>query len=97
VVVVAWPGTVAELNVDATEGARVFDKLKFSMLTDEVRQVLERDHPERKDVVLLGIEAHVCVLQTVLVRGSCQTSCVVVSLALADLSTRVCVLCGIRT
>jgi hypothetical protein len=42
--------------VDETEGVRVFEKLKFSMLTDEVRQTLERDHPERKDVLLLGIE-----------------------------------------
>ncbi|ELR14382.1 isochorismatase domain containing protein 2, mitochondrial, putative [Acanthamoeba castellanii str. Neff] len=83
--------TASELGVDETEGVRVFEKLKFSMLTDEVRQTLERDHPERKDVLLLGIEvrpsyraisegawltnlsgapttlqAHVCVLQTVL-------------------------------
>ena len=46
----------SELGVDETEGVRVFEKLKFSMLTDEVRQTLERDHPERKDVLLLGIE-----------------------------------------
>jgi hypothetical protein len=49
----------SELGVDETEGVRVFEKLKFSMLTDEVRQTLERDHPERKDVLLLGIEVRV--------------------------------------
>lgn len=50
--------TASEVGVDGAEGVRVFEKLKFSMLTDEVREVLEKDYPERKDVLLLGIEVY---------------------------------------
>lgn len=46
----------AEVGLEGTEGVRVFEKLKFSMLTDEVREVLKRDHADRKDVLLLGVE-----------------------------------------
>ncbi len=45
---------VPEIDVKA-EGVSVFEKMKFSMLIDEVQDVLKR-HPERKDVILFGIE-----------------------------------------
>lgn len=37
----------------------------FSMMTDEVREALAKI-PERKDIILYGIETHVCVQQTAL-------------------------------
>eukprot|EP01087_Luapelamoeba_hula_P020812 TRINITY_DN715_c3_g3_i5.p1 TRINITY_DN715_c3_g3~~TRINITY_DN715_c3_g3_i5.p1 ORF type:complete len:179 (-),score=33.88 TRINITY_DN715_c3_g3_i5:113-649(-) len=59
--------TVAELPVGTTPNTNVFAKLKFSMLTDEVRSKMrDADNSARKSVVLFGIEAHVCVLQTAL-------------------------------
>jgi len=47
---------VSEIGVDGVEGVKVFEKLQFSMLSKEVRRALAQDHPERKDVLLLGIE-----------------------------------------
>eukprot|EP00667_Euglena_gracilis_P021933 EG_transcript_24209 len=44
--------------------AKVFTKTKFSMLTEEVGDVLKQQQIEA--VVLFGIEAHVCVEQTAL-------------------------------
>lgn len=41
------------------------EKTKFSMLTLEAKAFLNR-YPLRRKVVLCGIEAHVCVLQTVI-------------------------------
>ena|SRR3989338_9222263 len=43
----------------------LFEKKKFSMLTDEVNEVLKKN-PNRDQIVLFGIEAHVCVLQSAL-------------------------------
>ena len=42
-----------------------FEKTKFSMVTEEAEGFLNK-YPERKNVVLYGIEAHVCVQQTTL-------------------------------
>jgi len=42
----------------------VFEKRQFSMLTDDVATVLQQSG--RKQVILCGIEAHVCVLQSTL-------------------------------
>lgn len=39
-------------------------KKLFSMVVPEVRQRLERA-PERTQAIIMGLEAHVCVLQTV--------------------------------
>eukprot|EP00009_Paramoeba_aestuarina_P002306 CAMPEP_0201520222 /NCGR_PEP_ID=MMETSP0161_2-20130828/10570_1 /ASSEMBLY_ACC=CAM_ASM_000251 /TAXON_ID=180227 /ORGANISM="Neoparamoeba aestuarina, Strain SoJaBio B1-5/56/2" /LENGTH=202 /DNA_ID=CAMNT_0047918515 /DNA_START=10 /DNA_END=618 /DNA_ORIENTATION=- len=52
--------TVEEID---TSRASVFQKTKFSMITPEVNDFLGE---ERKTAVLYGIEAHVCILQTVL-------------------------------
>lgn len=40
---------------------KVFDKTLFSMLTPEVKELLG----DRENVVIFGIEAHVCILQTI--------------------------------
>ena len=45
-------------------GAKVFEKTRFSALTPEVRAHLVSLH--RPNVLVCGVEAHVCVLQTVL-------------------------------
>ncbi|GMT24925.1 hypothetical protein PFISCL1PPCAC_16222, partial [Pristionchus fissidentatus] len=52
---------VTELNLP--EKTPVFDKTKFSMCIPPVDQLLS---PTPKSVILCGIEAHVCVLQTTL-------------------------------
>jgi nicotinamidase-related amidase len=39
-----------------------FDKKQFSMLTPEAKQLLQQEI--RKEVVLVGIETHICVAQT---------------------------------
>ena len=43
-----------------------FEKLKFSMFTDEVEEYLTKNYPQRRSVILSGIETHVCVQQTAL-------------------------------
>jgi len=53
--------TVTEINL---EGVKVFEKMKFSMVIPEVETLLKQQ--QIKNVVLFGIEAHVCVLQTAL-------------------------------
>lgn len=45
------------------EGARVFEKTSFTACTDELLSELE--DLGRKKVIVLGMEAHVCVFQTV--------------------------------
>lgn len=57
----ALGGTVPEIDIPFT--AKAFHKKKFSMLTDEVTASLAA--PLVEQVVIFGIEAHVCVLQTV--------------------------------
>lgn len=44
----------------------IFDKKLFSMMTPSLSSAFETNHPNVKSVVLFGIEAHVCVQQTVL-------------------------------
>ena len=55
--------TVAELDVSG-EGTRVFEKVRFSMLSDDVSAALA-DRPF-DDAIIVGLEAHVCVQQTTL-------------------------------
>lgn len=51
--------TVPEIEIPPS--AKAFEKKKFSMLIDDVNAAL----PNVQQVVIFGIEAHVCVLQTV--------------------------------
>jgi nicotinamidase-related amidase len=44
----------------------VYEKKKFSMLTEEVQERLNTVHADRDRYILLGIEAHVCLQQTCL-------------------------------
>lgn len=54
--------TVPEIDVS---NAKVFPKTKFSMVIPEVEDIL-KGHPDRKSVILVGIEAQVCIQQTTL-------------------------------
>ena len=56
--------TIAELTAALPEGTPVLDKTRFSMLTPEVSEIFSAMN--RDQVVIVGIEAHVCVQQTVL-------------------------------
>ncbi|EGD80844.1 isochorismatase domain-containing protein 1 [Salpingoeca rosetta] len=58
----ALGATVPELNIP--EGL-AYPKTKFSMVIDEVVKDMEKE-PERNNIVLFGIETHVCILQTAL-------------------------------
>eukprot|EP01119_Soliformovum_irregulare_P011224 TRINITY_DN2795_c0_g2_i1.p1 TRINITY_DN2795_c0_g2~~TRINITY_DN2795_c0_g2_i1.p1 ORF type:complete len:219 (+),score=30.14 TRINITY_DN2795_c0_g2_i1:20-676(+) len=51
--------TVSELD---TSVGRIFEKKRFSMLIPEVREYLKMYSPE--SIILVGIEAHACILQT---------------------------------
>ncbi|RMZ54677.1 hypothetical protein APUTEX25_003055 [Auxenochlorella protothecoides] len=57
--------TVSELTEVLPKDAQVFEKTKFSMLIDEVSEFLTR-RDDIKRILIVGIEAHVCVLQTTL-------------------------------
>ncbi|RHY27173.1 hypothetical protein DYB32_006991 [Aphanomyces invadans] len=54
--------TPPELHLD--DGCSCHDKTVFSMLSADVRRAIDARHP--KSIVLCGVEAHVCVLQTCL-------------------------------
>lgn len=56
--------TVAE--VAAEEIAHVYAKKKFSCVTPEVGHELRVGYPRARHVLLVGVETHVCVLQTAL-------------------------------
>jgi nicotinamidase-related amidase len=61
--------TVAALREAAGDGASTFDKMAFSCARDEAicgHLGLLREGRTRRQIVLTGIEAHVCVLQTAL-------------------------------
>eukprot|EP00126_Sphaerothecum_destruens_P002650 Sdes_comp16085_c0_seq1m5289 len=47
----------------STEGSAKFEKTLFSMNIPEVDNLLWSD-PKRRDIILCGIEAHVCIQQT---------------------------------
>ncbi|NLJ77836.1 MAG: hydrolase [Tissierellia bacterium] len=54
--------TVSEIS-DNLKGAQVFEKVLFSVCTDDFIRALERR--ERKKIIVVGMETHVCVLQSV--------------------------------
>ena len=56
---------LTEAMADPKLNVKLYDKTLFSMLTPQVKQALEElNRP--KSVILCGIEAHVCILQTCL-------------------------------
>eukprot|EP00559_Dactyliosolen_fragilissimus_P002077 CAMPEP_0184867898 /NCGR_PEP_ID=MMETSP0580-20130426/28180_1 /TAXON_ID=1118495 /ORGANISM="Dactyliosolen fragilissimus" /LENGTH=217 /DNA_ID=CAMNT_0027368409 /DNA_START=216 /DNA_END=869 /DNA_ORIENTATION=+ len=62
---------VSDCFADGEEGlkkASIFEKKKFSMITEEVHEFLESsdDMRARSSFVLFGVESHVCVQQTCL-------------------------------
>lgn len=56
--------TTKDINIG--DAALVYEKTKFSMYTPELEERLRKDVPELQSVVLFGIEAHVCIEQTVI-------------------------------
>lgn len=61
----AFGNTVEELTSVLPESAFLADKTKFSMCTDEVTARLA-ELPDVNDIIMTGIESHVCVMQTTL-------------------------------
>lgn len=55
--------TIAEIH-SLTEQAQLFEKTQFSSLTTEVQAIIERGRYQ--NIIVLGCETHICVLQTVL-------------------------------
>lgn len=55
--------TVAEIQA-LTEAATWFEKTQFSAYTDEVQAAIKEKNPQ--NIIVLGCETHVCMLQTVL-------------------------------
>ncbi|CAG9134705.1 unnamed protein product [Plutella xylostella] len=56
--------TTKDINLDSA--AFVYEKTKFSMYTPELKERLKCEVPSLASVVLFGIEAHVCIEQTVI-------------------------------
>jgi len=56
--------TVPEVRECLPDGTRTYEKLRFSMCTEDVREELRR--LQVSSVLLCGVEAHVCVVQTAL-------------------------------
>jgi len=56
--------TVPEVRECLPEGTKTHEKLRFSMCTEDVREELRRLRVSQ--VLLCGVEAHVCVVQTAL-------------------------------
>ncbi|KAL0809712.1 hypothetical protein ABMA28_011221 [Loxostege sticticalis] len=53
-------------DIKVEDAALVYEKTKFSMYTPELQERLKKDVPNLASVVLFGIEAHVCIEQTVI-------------------------------
>ena len=49
-----------------TPDAPKFNKTQFSAYTAEVAAALQSRQPEKQNIILIGCETHICVLQTVL-------------------------------
>ncbi|TKX27349.1 isochorismatase-like protein 2 [Elsinoe australis] len=61
--------TCSELGLDAPDGIQTkvhADKSAFSMYVPEVRKAFEALGSEKKEVIIVGIESHICVTQTTL-------------------------------
>lgn len=57
-------GKTVDPVLNVIPNAKIFEKMKFSCLEDEVYTYLKESG--RKTVLICGIEAHVCVLQTII-------------------------------
>ncbi|XP_072937526.1 isochorismatase domain-containing protein 1-like isoform X2 [Epargyreus clarus] len=53
-------------DIKVEDAAMVYEKTRFSMVTPELQERLKKDVPDLGSVVLFGIEAHVCIEQTVI-------------------------------
>ena len=58
--------TAAELGLEKYPEVKVYEKTQFSMLTEEILNRMKQDHPDVKNIILCGIEGHVCVQGTAL-------------------------------
>jgi len=56
--------TVSEIDLTSVPAGNIVSKSVFSMLSPEFEEVFNASAPDTKNVILVGIEAHVCVLQT---------------------------------
>lgn len=57
--------TVKELGLDNYPELKPFEKTHYSMMIPEVEKYLKTEHPDVQNVVICGIESHVCVQCTV--------------------------------
>ncbi len=63
----AFGNTVTEISSQFNHDlVKVFEKTKFSMLTEPVWKHWKDSYPQRNQIILCGIESHVCVMQTIL-------------------------------
>ncbi|KAK8815383.1 hypothetical protein WA158_003595 [Blastocystis sp. Blastoise] len=58
------PELMEIINAEGQQPMPVFPKVQFSMLTPEFEAKMKELCPEVTDVVVFGVEAHVCVMQT---------------------------------
>ena len=61
--------TCSELGLDAPGGVQTkvhADKTAFSMFVPEVKKALDSLGPDKRQVIIVGIESHICVTQTTL-------------------------------
>ncbi|GBM81728.1 Isochorismatase domain-containing protein 2 [Araneus ventricosus] len=57
--------TVSEIGLSDYPEIKTFQKTQFSMMIPEVQDLLKKEHPEVENIVICGIESHVCVQCTV--------------------------------
>jgi len=57
--------TISELALDAIDHS-LYTKTLFSMITPSIVIDLQENYRDRNHIILLGIESHICVLQTTL-------------------------------
>ncbi|KAI7696134.1 hypothetical protein SSS_06137 [Sarcoptes scabiei] len=58
--------TVKELGLDHYPDIEPIAKTQFSMMTENVLAMLKNNHPNVENIILCGIETHVCVQGTAL-------------------------------
>eukprot|EP00048_Salpingoeca_helianthica_P001195 m.47426 g.47426 ORF g.47426 m.47426 type:complete len:202 (-) comp11272_c1_seq1:28-633(-) len=58
--------TIPELEIGSRKNVSVYEKNLFSMNTDEFKALYKPMQATRNAVILMGIESHVCVMQTAL-------------------------------